>query len=156
MGLCKAKEPMFPKELVRPPPMVKSSTNPSVLLTAAQDTPKTTAYPLIKERKGPFVATLEIFKPATKRAVHVFNNNRQALALAASRLCPDGISDFPHALLAGLASVPLEVVSQKIESFSRNRNVYQPRLFRMKAKPPFLDPLPQVLQGCLRLSLPAA
>ena len=153
MGLCKAKEPMFPKELVRPASMVKSSANPFVSLTAAQDTPKATAYPLIEGRKGPFVAMLEVFKPAAKRTVDICDDDEQAVAIATWGLRPNGVSDSPQALLAGLAGVPLEVVSKKIKSFSRNRNVHQPGLFRMKAKPPFLGQLPQKVQGLLGLRL---
>jgi hypothetical protein len=106
MGLHKAKEPMFPKEIVGPALMIVSPANPFEARTPTQNTPKAAAHPLIHGGKGPFMAVLEILKPAAKDTVDVCDDDRQAVAVAAGSLGPEGVFDFPQALLAGPASAP--------------------------------------------------
>ncbi len=47
------------------------------------------------------------------------------------------------------------MIPKEVKSFSGNRNIHQPGLFRMEAKPPFHGPLPQKAQGPLGLCLAA-
>jgi hypothetical protein len=155
MGLHKAIKPMFPKEFVRPASMIKSTANSFKALARTQDTAKASAYPLIHGRKGPFMAMFEVFKPATKGTVDVIDNVGQAMAIATTGLDPDGVFDFSHALLAWPTSAPLKVVPKEVKSFSGNRDIYQPGLFRVKDQPSSRGQLPQKVQCPMGLGLAA-
>ena len=149
MGIGKAEKPMRPKECVRPALIIESSTDSLSMRAPAQDTPKTPAYPLIHGRKGPLVTVLEILKPAAKALIDICDNGLQAVAIPAWRLGSKDLLDLAQALLAGPTPIPLEVISQKIKSFSGNRDVYQTGLFRMEAKSAPPDQLAQKVQSPL-------
>ena len=156
MGICKTVKPMRPKECIRPALMIKASTDSFMMPAPTQDAPKTPAYPLVYGGESPFVAMLEIFKPAAKGLIGIFDDGLQAVAIAAWRLGSKGLLDFAQALLARPTPVPLEVIPKKVKSFSGNRDVYQSGLFRMEPKSASPDPLAEKVQRPLSIRFAAA
>ena len=99
MGLCKAKEPMCPKECVRPTLMIKSATHSLMMRAPAQNTPKAPTDPRVHGGRGPLVAVLKVLKPTAKGLVDILDEGRQALPISTRRLGSNGIQIFAPALL---------------------------------------------------------
>ena len=156
MGIYQAKQPMFPKELVRPASMIKPAADPFQADALAQNAANPTTYPLIYSGKGPLVAMLKVFEPSPEGTIDVSNDRRHALAIATPGFGSDGVLQFLQTLLARSAGAAPKAVAKKIKALSGSANIHQPGLFRVQAKFPVPGQLPHQSEGRMGLVLAAA
>src|SRR3989304_5983265 len=77
MGRCQVEQPLLGKVGIRPAVMVRSSSSSTASLSFAEDTPQTHTDPAVECGEGAAVAVLEVFKPATQRAVDIGHDHAQ-------------------------------------------------------------------------------
>src|SRR6266849_4303150 len=104
----------------------------SLALSPPQDCPKPPSYPSVQRFEGRLMTVLEILKPASRRAVHVFDDYLKASPVVALRLSPDRVLQLLQALLAWPAQPSLEVVPKEVEPRLFQPGVHNPRFLRMK------------------------
>jgi hypothetical protein len=63
----------------------------SLSLSLPQDCAKPPSYPPVQRSEGRLMTVLEIFKPASRRAVHVFDDYLKASPVVALRLSPNRV-----------------------------------------------------------------
>ena len=134
MGIRKAKEPLVPKEAIRPAIVISTTTDPLALGSLANNRAQATANPAVYGRKGPPITVLEIAKPTSECGVDVIDDGSQTIAMVALGLGAEGILELLQTLLAGPTCATLEVVAEEVKSQTTNCGVDQTRLFRMKAQ----------------------
>ncbi len=98
---------------------------------------------------------LEVFKPASARAVDVLDDRLQAVAVRALRFGSDRVFVLLEALLPGPLHIAFEVIAQKVES-PFLCCVHYPRLVWMQLQPSIGCPLPHQFQRLLGSRLASA
>ena len=101
-------------------------------------------------RKGRAMAVFEVLKPAPQRAVDVFDDHLQALAVGASRLGPNRVLELLQALLPRPLHASLEVIAQKVKASRLVASTIRV-LVGCSVRPACSRPLPHPLQGSLAL-----
>ena len=130
MGVCKAIEPMVPKEAIGPAIVISATTDPFALGPLAKNRAQATANPAVYGRKGPPITVFEIAKPTSESGVNVIYDCFQTIAIASFGLGAEGILELLQTLLSGPTGATLEVVTEEVKAQTANRGIDQTRLFR--------------------------
>jgi hypothetical protein len=156
MGLHKAEKPMNSKEFVWPAIMIVSTANTVKPFALAQDAPKTSAYPFIHYRKGRFVTMLEIFEPAPQGTIDIFDDDGQTAAVTALGFGANGVPELFHTFRAGPPHAPLEMVTEKVKTFSGNARIYNSGLVRVQGKSSFCGQFAEEFESPVGFGITAA
>ena len=90
-------QPLLDQERIRPALMVAPTPSPGLPLALAQDTPQPHPHPGVQRSEGAAMTMFEILKPAPQRAIDVFDDHPQTMALGASRLGTNRVFKLPDA-----------------------------------------------------------
>src|SRR5882672_1996435 len=112
----------------------------SLSLSLPQDCAKPPSYPPVQRSEGRLMTVLEILKPASSRAVHVFDDYLKASPVVALRLSPDRVLQLLQALRAWPFQPLLEVVPEEVKPGLLHPGIHDPRLLRMKRQSGFRRP----------------
>src|SRR6267143_2026309 len=112
----------------------------SLSLSLPQDCAKPPSYPPVQRSEGRLMTVLEILKPASSRAVHVFDDYLKASSVVALRLSPDRVLQLLQALRAWPFQPLLEVVPEEVKPGLIHPGIHDPRLLRMKRQSGFRRP----------------
>ena len=129
MGVFKIKEPKVPKEFVRPAYMIKASADTLTLTTPSENTPQTTANPFVQAWKSPCETVLKILEPASEQSIQTSYYCFQALPLGSFGFPTYGVHETFQALVTrptvefSRVTAPFEVITEKIKTVSRFREV---------------------------------
>src|SRR5438128_9545992 len=99
MGCNQTVQPLLGKVCIRPTMMVVAATSSTQARTTPQNTPQAHAHPTVDCGQAATQAVFEISKPAHQRAVHVGDDDRQAVTVVPSRLAADRVVQLVPALL---------------------------------------------------------
>src|SRR6266478_3976120 len=112
----------------------------SLSLPLPQDRAKPPSYPPVQRSEGRLMTVLEILNPASRRAVHVFDDYLKASSVVALRLPPDRVLQLLQALRAWPFQPLLEVVPKEVKPGLLHPGIHDPRLLRMKRQSGFRRP----------------
>ena len=98
------------------------------------------------------MTVLEVFKPASTRAIDVLDDRLQAVTVRALRFGSDRVFVLLEALLPRPLHIAFEVITQKVESPFLCR-IHYPRLVWMQLQPSIGCPLPHQFQRLLGFRL---
>ena len=131
MGCDQREQPLRSKEVVEPTVMVRAAASAPASLTATQDAAQPHADPGIQDLEREAMTVLKVRKPASQRAVHARDDDRQALSLGPPSFTPNRVFELPQAFRARPLTPRLEVISQKVKAADL-RGVHDPRLRGMQ------------------------
>src|SRR4051794_5571553 len=113
MGLFQAVKPAVGEEGVGPALMVAAATTAFPLHPPAEEAPQAHADPAVDPLERPFVAVLEILKPAAKCRIERRDDRLEATAGVPRRLRPDRLLELLQALGTGAAGAVLEPITEE-------------------------------------------
>jgi hypothetical protein len=97
-----------------------------------------------------------VTKPASQRAVDIFDDDGQTAAVPAFGVGANGVPELFETFRAGPPHAPPERVAEKFKTFSGNARVYQSGLIRVQGKSSFCGQLAEEFESPAGFGLTAA
>jgi hypothetical protein len=136
---------MLGKESIWTAPMISPATTALLPVALPQKAPEPHPYPLVQRWKRSLMAMLEVLKPSDQRAIDVFDDRLQAVAVRTPGLSAYRILQLVQTLPPRPSQPSLEMVAQKVKASALIR-VYNPRLYRMQRQSSLRRPSSHLFQ----------
>jgi hypothetical protein len=135
--------------------MISPASTALSLAPLAQNAPEPHPYPSVQRRKRSLMAVFEIFKPSDHRAIDVFDDYLQALAVRPLGFSTNRTLQLSQTLPSRPSHPSLEMVAQKVKA-ALFFCVYNPRLYGMQGQAGLRRPSPHLLKGFFSFRLAPA